>query len=353
MNSHAMKSAILAFGGVALLLLLTSGPSAFAATTAQSVMFNSTLPTEFVIEQSETWAFDSQAARTYYINEWNGNDPTVTCTGGGQDGCQTRPSTPPAPAPDRSKVPPIANGEKCTFFNGGTLTGTDTYTQTVPVNVSSGPSKGSWKFTYTYNIAPDPNKNPVAPRTAWNLIHSSGASTVPVEVNGKIAGQSVVQNDAKGKRTWNRKYSFTLLNPDGSSRITDLKITVSGTDTNGNPVDLEAFPGHTVDTNPGDFEYTGNAGTNGVTALLVPGPAMVSDILQGNVTATDGGKDDFSQNDVVVGYVHLATKDPVTFDLGPGTYTVTISGKVKGTDGNLDISLGVTQQLTISAEGCQ
>jgi hypothetical protein len=176
---------------------------------------------------------------------------------------------------------------------------------------------------------------------------------VPVEVNGTIAGQSVVQNDAKGKRTWNRKYSFTLLNPDNSSRITDLKVTVSWTDSNGNPVDLEAFPGHTVDTNPGDFEYTGNAGTNGVTDLLVPGPAMVSDILKGNATATDGGKDDFTQNDVVVGFVHLATMDPVTFDLGPGDYTVTISGKVKGTDGNLDLSFGVTQQLTISAEGCQ
>jgi len=260
-------------------------------------------------------------------------------------------------------VTPVANGEKCTFFNGGTLTGTDTYTKTVTVVVNSGPQagRGTWKFTYTYNIAPDPSKDQdtsqpgvqVAPRTAWNLIDSSGASTVSVEVNGTIAGQSVVQNDAKGKRTWNRKYSFTLLNPDGSSRITDLKVTVSGTDSNGNPVSLEAYPGHTVDTNPGDFEYTGNAGTNGNTNLLVPGPAMVSDILKGNVTATDGGKDDFIQNDVVVGYVHLATMEPVTFDLGPGTYTVTISGKVKGTDGNLDLSFDVTQHLTISAEGCE
>jgi hypothetical protein len=45
--------------------------------------------------------------------------------------------------------------------------------------------------------------------------------------------------------------------------------------------------------------------------------------------------------------------EPVTFDLGPGTYTVTISGKVKGTDGNLDLNFDVTQHLTISAEGCQ
>jgi hypothetical protein len=176
---------------------------------------------------------------------------------------------------------------------------------------------------------------------------------VPVEVNATIASQSVVQNDAKGKKTWNRKYSFTLLNPDNSSRITDLKVTVSGTDNNGNLVSLEAYPGHTVDTNPGDFEYTGNAGTNGVTALLVPGPAMVSDILKGNVTATDSGKDNFIPNDVVVGFVHLATMEPVTFDLGPGDYTATISGKVKGTDGALDLPFSVTQLLTISAEGCQ
>lgn len=263
------------------------------------------------------------------------------------------------PAPDSSKVAPIANGEKCTFFNGGTLTGTGTYTQTVPVNVSSGQSKGSWKFTYTYNIAPDPSKNPVAPRTAWNLIDSSGASTVPVEVNATIAGQSVVQNDAKGKRTWNRKYSFTLLNPDNSSRITDLKVTVSGTDSNGNPVSLEAYPGHTVDTNPADFDYTGNAGRNGNAGLLAAdpfegmAPASVSDILKGIASAFDGGKDDFTQNDVVVGYIHLATMEPVTFDLGPGDYMVTISGKIKGTDGNLDLSFDVTQHLTISAEGCQ
>jgi hypothetical protein len=151
MNSHAMKCAVLALGGVALLLLLTSGPSAFAATTAQSVMFNSTLPTEFVIEQSETWAFDSPTARTFYSNAWDGNPPTVTCTGGGQGGCQTPPPTPLAPAPDSSKVTPVANGEKCTFFfNGGTLTGTGTYTQTVTVVVNSGPQagRGTWKFTY-------------------------------------------------------------------------------------------------------------------------------------------------------------------------------------------------------------
>lgn len=147
------KSALMAFGGIG--LAIASSDPVLAASTAQSAMIESSAPSSFVITQDETWAWNLATAKTYY-NAWDGTLPIPGCTGGGTGGCVTAPTTPAAPSPRDQKINPIANGEQCTFFNGGTLGGTDTYTQTVNVVVNSGPAaqRGTWKFTFHYNISP-------------------------------------------------------------------------------------------------------------------------------------------------------------------------------------------------------
>jgi flagellar basal body L-ring protein FlgH len=45
--------------------------------------------------------------------------------------------------------------------------------------------------------------------------------------------------------------------------------------------------------------------------------------------------------------------DQVCYNLGPGSYTVTITGRIKGVDGNANLSFVGTAQITINAENCQ
>src|SRR5262245_47465314 len=80
-------------GLVVMLAAFTSVPHALAAnTTAQSIMvFNNDengqlelAAPQFVLLGSETWSYDNDAAKTYFTNAWDGNNPpTPTCTGPG------------------------------------------------------------------------------------------------------------------------------------------------------------------------------------------------------------------------------------------------------------------------------
>ena len=141
-------SSIGVVGACSLLVLVMSAASASAQTqTAQSAMVALTPDSSaYEIAGKITWTFNrgnqndvdlTGTAMSYYTNLWDGAPPTVTCTGGGQNGCVTAPATPAAPAPVSLELQQRAQGDRCTFFSGGTL-GTGTYTQVVTVNVNSG-----------------------------------------------------------------------------------------------------------------------------------------------------------------------------------------------------------------------
>jgi hypothetical protein len=49
--------------------------------TAQSVMFSTDLSGDFVIEASEVWTYNRSSAKSLFTNTWDGNPPTVTCSG--------------------------------------------------------------------------------------------------------------------------------------------------------------------------------------------------------------------------------------------------------------------------------
>ena len=141
-------SSIGVVGACSLLVLVMSAASASAQTqTAQSAMVALTPDSvAYEIAGTITWTFNrgnhndvdlTGTAMSYYTNLWDGAAPTVTCTGGGQNGCVTAPAAPAAPAPLSVELQQRAQADRCTFFSGGTL-GTGTYTQVVTVNVNSG-----------------------------------------------------------------------------------------------------------------------------------------------------------------------------------------------------------------------
>jgi len=262
------------------------------AQTAQSAMIAITGGGNFVVTSTEIWAFSPTCGGTYF-------------TGG---------------TPGQRKA--AATNQKCTFWSGGTL---------VPGN----------------NVTPDPTTNPVAPKTCWTRVSSSGGGTVPVCIGATIAGESFVLNN----QFWpNGKYSFTLKNPDGSSRIENLKVELSG---DASQVD---YPGHMLEL--GDpfanncllnFLYLGNAGQNGSIQSKLHTPTTLGAATMGDILNSDS----FKPNNAGCPYTAIAHMDQVCYNLGPGSYTVTITGRIKGVDGNANLSFVGTAQITINAENCQ
>jgi hypothetical protein len=262
-------------------------------------------------------------------------------------GCATAPAAPNAPVASASQLSSFINngpGCKCAFLDGTALPST-TYTQTAKVSTGSGKTAATYTYTYTYNIAPTVSS--VDPLTAWDLVNTTGGTTAEVDINAQIAGESVVNNTSVGT-----KYSFSLLESDGiTSRVTNLAVNV--TDSNGNTV-TSATPGSTLTQNapgalsgdPGavDFTYTTNARSNGNTSLLQNGDARTilnTDSFAGN---NNGGADGSA--------LAIANMDSVPLNVGPGDYTVTLTGTVKGNNALADTSFSVTQTIHIITPGC-
>jgi hypothetical protein len=247
--------------------------------------------------------------------------------------------------------------------------------------------KNVWTFTWTYTVAPDPAKpSPVPALTAWTLFNSTGGGTAPVALGATIASESVVVSS----QFPTGKYSFSLAPttapgvPDQTqSRVSPLTWTITDASSNivfGPQSDtatvVDNVPGSAAYAGPPalDFTYTANGGTFGDAsyALLdsaaglsvygmppataasdqVPGDAR--SILNGGVGTTayhdifkgndDGGADGSALSDAVAG--------GVTANLGPGSYTVTLSGTVKDNTTNFQQPFSVSQTVHIITPGC-
>jgi hypothetical protein len=311
--------------------------------TAQGIMVNMHGPdggTVTVVDNKQ-YRFNELTASGYFTNTQSG-DPTVSCNGSPTN-CASgnQPATPGAPAPDPRQVngtpqgPGAVQYNKCTFLGGGTLTGLS-YQQSQTVSGLNG--KGSWTFDWTYDVAPSPAT--VEPLTAWDLVKEVTGSA-QVDVNADIAGESVL---VKNAGSW-KKYSFSMLESDGTNRVIGLALTVK--DAAGTIVASYA-PGSAVHF-PVDFGYTTNAGSNGATGYLQDSDARTilnTDSFAGN---NDGGSDGSA--------LALATTDTTTVTFDPGDYTITLTGTVKGnsidaTSTGANISFSVTQSVHIIAPGC-
>lgn len=337
---HNETSAVSSFKvqAIAAGLLLAFGASAGAAPskTAQGIFVKMVTPTELAIEQNIQYRFDTAAAAAYFSNTWNGVAPGApNCTGGSPTNCSANiPATAPdAPAPLASKVEDAIAANRCVWMDGGTL-GALIYTQTASKLV------GNLKYTYTYTYAVSPLSNPVAAKTAWVYDRTLGdASGADLVINAQIAGESVVvssQFPAPGK------YSFSLANGDGTSRVANLLYTV--TDQNGVAVTM---PVASTTSYPTDLLIESyNGGTNGTAALLWnPLPALMSHILNNDAASNNnnGGADGSA--------MAVETLQQATFTLPAGDYAIRLTGTVKGNTASADMPFTIQNKTKITYVG--
>lgn len=207
-----MNSKISSLSKVMVGLVMLAACTAAQAQTrhANSLMIDADSGGDIVIRNNEPWEFDRNCARTYFSG------------------------TP-------SQQNQQASQNKCTFFDGGTLT----------------------------------NNVTVEARTCWNRRGNWANGPIPVEVIATLAGETALDRKPTRKDDWSRRYSFELTNPAGKSRISNLTVTVL--DEFSNQVAI-ATPRHSLEFGmPGvnacllEFPYVGNAGSSGVNSLLLNG----------------------------------------------------------------------------------
>jgi hypothetical protein len=347
-----------------LVMLLASGQALAVpgggTQTAQSVMVDVDFDSSaYQIEGTITWSFDRGTANNpgcamgAYTNEWDGNNPTVSCTGGGTNGCQTAPTAPTRPAADALKVQQLAQAYRCTFFFGGDLS-SDSYTKSANVVVNppaSADRRGNWTFTWTYDITPLAS---VPPKTCWTSVVDGGDSFVDVGFSGFISSESFAQIN-QGANNGRKKYSFTADNRVRNVVAQLQESTDGGTTWNdvGEPIPFGTDDGTgnyilAVTPTTADYLYYGNAGVFGNSVvygyLHAPGyngAAYVSAILLGPPDNFDG-----NDNDIANGNVHQANFGDMFYDLGVGDYRILLTGTIKGNDGISGFDFGVTSNLT-------
>ena len=260
---------------LALAVSLALAPKVHAAAggsskTAQSIMVDFA-PTSSGFEVGDTtWDYThpaSSCAAGHYTTEESG--PVVTCDG---PGCgDPPPPTPPAPGDTPGHLNSFLNSQavKCAFFCGGDLP-SDANPQTVNVNLPGGTH---WHFTWTYTLTPTGS---VDPQTCWECSQSTGS--VDVNFCGFVAGESFVLKSG-GTERWTKKYSFTLRDDLGASRVTNVMAQLQ-LSTDGGTTWADVGLPQAVDTSfifdcgkptdtcdnasaPTDYLYYGNAGCVG------------------------------------------------------------------------------------------
>ncbi|MCY2943173.1 MAG: hypothetical protein NT142_01360 [Planctomycetota bacterium] len=231
------------------------------------------------------------------------------------------------------------DGDWVVFADGGLSgdLGSSTYRRTTVWDDGTGGHK-TVTYTWDFTVAPV-TYGVILPLTGWYLAEVDNEGLAKVNINGIVAGESVLVKDGV------TKYSFGLTNSDGSSRVSGVNVDVY---VDGMPYATNA-PGHTVvsgndedlDGNPiGDFYYFTNAGTNGTAiSSLANGDARSILNTDGFAGNNDGGSGGTSLQHAVL--------DVSQFDLPAGTVTVVISGTVKGNLGAADIGFSVVKEINI------
>lgn len=341
--------------------------------TAQSVMVSTTYNSNsYEIRPEITYSFNRGTHREpgtamgYYTNTLI-SGPVVSCTNGGKNDANcaagNQPTTPTAPDPYADtpqkgtlKLQQQAQRDNCTFFSGGTLTGT-TFEQSVPVPGTNG--NGNWKFTWTYEIAPnaDYDVDPATPGvqvaafTAWTSTQS-GSLTVDVGFSGFVSSESYLKQNST------TKYSFTMIDS-GVTRARNVNATLESSFDNSTWTPLATMNLNNLDTDGDlindalavsptitDYEYYGNGGVFGNSAVYsslhagTGSPMLVNAILTSDTFANNN-------NDLANGNVHQANYGGTWLGV-PGDpngaallYRTVITGTIKGNNGSGSQSFSV------------
>jgi hypothetical protein len=337
----------MALGCLALAVGLVLAPNVHAASpsqTAQCIMVNTMTDSAFEINGTTTWTFDKDCAEGNYTassGTWDGNPPT--CSGSaGNCAPSNQPTPPPAPPIDAhgpNSIEHHAQQDRCTFFCGGTLDGWN-YTNTATVDGLNG--HGNWTFTYNYSVT---TVGSVDAATCWTCEETGG--TVDVGFTGFISSESFLNN----RNTNTKKYSFTLLNSLGASRVAGVTAQLQmfdGVNWNdvGSPIPFtDPLPVTASTTNYTYYSNTSVYGNSAVySSLDAPAPGnnlggrLINDIL---TTAPDNFAG--NNNDLVNGNVHEADYSGSFSGLTQqGTYRISVSGIIKDNAGTGYQSFSVT-----------
>jgi hypothetical protein len=349
--------------GATCMLAITTGTATAQTKTAQSAMFDNTAAGTFVITGEEVWEYDKDEAATHFVGALV-SGPTVGCTGASANinrGCNPayQPATPTAPdaAPvPNSNVNGTVGPNSCNFWEGTELVVNDphsTYTKSVDVEglTPASGNAGTWKFTWTYSYTVT-GDNPPAPKTAWDLQDNS-TTAADVGIAGFFAGQST-QLKNNGSGGWSFKASHTMLDSLGASRLVGATATISD---DANAV-ICTLPIVTNVVSGQDFEYLGNAGRNGNVGNLFDdgntANGTVNQIQGGVSVALNGRKDDFAGNNGTGGDMAVIDSDATgTCSISTaGSYTLAVTGTLKGVSGASSLPISVTSNLCISAGTC-
>jgi hypothetical protein len=340
------------------LLSSLAGPA--LADEAQSIGVNLMGLNHYFVDRTNSYQFDETTALSYYTITVVGQ-VAVSCQRAEEGRCRsTLPKLPAAAAPDPREILKQAEADECTFAKGGKL-GSHSFTspiQHVDVDLSSS-EHDRWNFIWVYSVWPAPSKSaPVAPLTAWGLVSSTAGGTAKVTLDAIVASESVVvsQSFPTGKYSFRLATSLSPGVPNQTTNrvhglmwmIKDATNKVVFQQPGGSTV-VDNVPGsrpYDPTTNALDFIYTANAGSYGTaSAALIDSnnsasatgtsasdhtPGDARSILNGGLqngvyhdtlnSNDDGGADGSDLSYAVVSSIQQ--------HLGPGSYTVTLTGSV-------------------------
>jgi hypothetical protein len=232
----------------------------------------------------------------------------------------------------------MARADECSFWTGSALTTVSDSTYVTKNGINGG---GNWKFTWTFTWTP--TSLPLA-KTAWDLeLKTLAEELVGAKVlfNGQIAGLSA-QLAAKSTGP---KYSFSLLNSDTSSRVTNVTVSVDGVfQTN-----VSATVVNAMSTDFKDFSIGGVVGlstllaSSGTLSILKTGDART--ILN---TDSFAGNNNGGSTGAALAYAQL---EPTKLLLSEGVHSIMLSANIKGIDGSAGVSVSVTRDLRIQGLG--
>jgi hypothetical protein len=230
------------------------------------------------------------------------------------------------------------------------------YTNTQTVNGLNG--GGNWTFTYNWTVTTDP----VVAGACWHCTQTGG--TADISFCGFVAGESFVKKNSGGNK-FTTKYSFTLADDLGASRVIDTTATLQKSTDNGTtwspvqgpvaldtstlvncgkPTDMTSFCdrlGPVV-----DYQYYGNAGVFGNSAVysFLHAPGYLPADYVANILLSDNFP---NNNGDLCGYSQTAPFGGIFTVTEEGLYRIEIAGTVKGNSAIGNQSFDVTSSNTV------
>lgn len=309
-----------------------------STTTAQSIWTDfksSGSDSSFGYTDTETWAFSDTAAADYYV--LTVGTVSYSCNGSPTN-CADPGNKPVAPqTPGATEIPlNVPNADECKFWsgNGALTTTTGTYSETIAgINGS-----GNWKFEWDYTWADKGLTRPA--KAAWSISDSNSPGGANVTFTGQIAGLSVMSSNKT-----DRKYSFSLLNSDGTARVTNVLVAVDG----GAGIPVASSVVNALSEAFADFSI----GADGDLSTLLKSSGTVSLLAEGdartilNNDSFSGNQNGGSSGDALA-YAQLSA---VRLLLTEGAHSVVLSATVKDLNGGADVSVSVSRSLRIQGLG--